>query len=145
MSSNIQGWKNAKQTHSSWWCRVLLQLFSCSVVSDSSETLWTVVQQASLSMGFSRQECWSELLFPSPGDLPEPGIELVSPALAGGFFTTEPPGKPWYRLALLKKALRKIQEGLTESGSHDKTCVPTEERRHADGWGWRGWTTALHF
>ena len=67
---------------------------SCSVVSDSSETLWTVAQQAPLSMGFSRQECWSEPPFPSPGDLPEPGIELVSPALAGGFFTTEPPGKP---------------------------------------------------
>ena len=70
------------------------QLFSCSVVSDSSETLWTVAQQAPLSMGFSRQECWSEPPFPSPGDLPEPGIELMSPALAGGFFTTEPPGKP---------------------------------------------------
>ena len=44
-------------------------------------------------MGFSRQEYWSELPFPSPGDLPDPGIELASPALAGGFFTTEPPGK----------------------------------------------------
>ena len=44
-------------------------------------------------MGFSRQEFWSGLPFPSPGDLPDPGIEPVSPALAGGFFTTEPPGK----------------------------------------------------
>ena len=52
---------------------------------------WTVAHQAPLSMGFSRQEYWSELPFPSPGDLPNPGIEpasLVSPALAGGFFTT---------------------------------------------------------
>jgi len=48
-------------------------------------------------MGFSRQEYWSGLLCPPPGDLPHPGIEprsLMSPALAGGFFTTEPPGKP---------------------------------------------------
>ena len=46
------------------------------------------------SMGFSRQEYWSGLLFPTPGDLPRPGIKAVSPALASGFFTTEPPGKP---------------------------------------------------
>ena len=48
-------------------------------------------------MEFSRQEHWSGLPFPIPGDLPDPGIELVSPAspaLAGRFFTTEPPGKP---------------------------------------------------
>ena len=45
-------------------------------------------------MGFSRQEYWSVLPFSSPGDLPGPGIKLVSPALAGRFFTTEPPGKP---------------------------------------------------
>ena len=50
--------------------------------------------QAPLFMGFPRQEYWSGLPFPPPGDLPDPGIELVSPALAGGFFTTEPPGKP---------------------------------------------------
>ena len=49
--------------------------------------------QAPLSMGFPRQEYWGGLLFPSPGDLPEPGIKPTSPALAGGFFTTEPPGK----------------------------------------------------
>ena len=54
-------------------------------------TLWTAARQASLSMEFSRQEYYSELPFPSPGDLPDPGIEpvtLMSPALAGGFFTT---------------------------------------------------------
>ena len=45
-------------------------------------------------MGFSRQEDWSGLPFPSPGDLPDPGVKPTSPALAGGFFTTEPPGKP---------------------------------------------------
>ena len=49
-----------------------------------------------MSMGFSRQEYWSGLPFPSPGDLPHPGIEpesLMSPALTGGFFTLVPPGK----------------------------------------------------
>ena len=46
-----------------------------------------------MSMGFSRQEYWSGLPFPSPEDLPKPGTEFTSPALAGRFFTTEPPGK----------------------------------------------------
>jgi len=46
-------------------------------------------------MGFPRQEYWSGLPFPSPGDLPYPEIEATSPALAGGFFTAEPPGKPY--------------------------------------------------
>jgi len=45
-------------------------------------------------MGFHRQEYWSELPFPSPGDLRDPAIEPASPALAGGFFSTEPSGKP---------------------------------------------------
>ena len=48
--------------------------------------------QAPLSMGFPRQEYWSGLSFLSPGDLPNPGIKLVSPALTGGFFTVEPKG-----------------------------------------------------
>ena len=54
-------------------------------------TLWTVAHQAYLSIRFSRQEDWSGLLCPPPGDLPDPGIEpasLISPALAGRFFTT---------------------------------------------------------
>ena len=55
-------------------------------------TPWTVALQALLFMGFSRQEYWSRLLFPPPGDLPKPGSEPVSPALADRFFITEPPG-----------------------------------------------------
>ena len=51
-------------------------------------TLWTVARQAPLSMGFSRQEHWSGLSSPPPGDLPDPGIQFLFPALAGGFFTT---------------------------------------------------------
>ena len=60
-------------------------------------TPWTVALKAPLSMGFSRQEYWSGLSFPIPGDLHDSGIEpvsLMSPVLAGGFYTTEPPGKP---------------------------------------------------
>ena len=54
----------------------------------------TAAHQAPPSLGFSRQERWSGLPFPPPGDLPGPGIEPTSPALAGGFFTAEPLGKP---------------------------------------------------
>ena len=64
-------------------------------MSHSFATPWTVACQASLSMGFSRQENWRRLPFPSPGDLPDPGAEprsLTSPTLAGGFFTSGPPG-----------------------------------------------------
>ena len=63
---------------------------SCPTLCDPC----TVACQAPLSMGFPRQESWHGLPFPSPGDLPDPGIQLSSPALAGGFLTTEPPGKP---------------------------------------------------
>ena len=57
-------------------------------------TPWTAARQAPLSTEFSRQEDWRELPFPPPGDYPDPGIKPTAPALAGGFFTTEPPGKP---------------------------------------------------
>ena len=65
-------------------------MFSFSVVSDSFVIPWTVDHQAPLSMGFYQQVYWNELPFPSPGDLPDPGIEPLSPALAGGFFTSKP-------------------------------------------------------
>ena len=53
-------------------------------------TPWTVAHQAPLSMGLPRQEYWSELSLPPSGELPNPGIKSMSPALAGRFFTTEP-------------------------------------------------------
>ena len=65
-----------------------------SVTSDSFSTPWTVACQAPLSMRFPRQEHWSGLPFSSPGDLPDPGSKPGSPALAGRFFTIEPPEKP---------------------------------------------------
>ena len=62
-------------------------------MSDSFATCCAVAHQASLSLGFSRQEYWSRLPFPFPGDFPDTEIKPMSPALAGGFFTTVPPGK----------------------------------------------------
>ena len=56
-------------------------------------TPWTVAHQALPSMGFSRQEYWSGLPFPSPGDLPDPGIEPRSPTLQADALTSEPPGR----------------------------------------------------
>ena len=68
-------------------------LFSHWVMPDSFSTTWTVAHEVPLSMEFPRQEHWIRLPFPSPGDLPNLGIKPTSPTLAGGFFTTEPPGK----------------------------------------------------
>ena len=59
-------------------------------------TPWTAVLQALLSIGFPRQEYGTGLPFPSPGDLPSPGIKPASPALVGEFFTIESPGKPFW-------------------------------------------------
>ena len=102
-------------THCQWWDREQNQRLDCRLFKPFSPlmsvcrcahtlshvwlfaTPWTVVPQAPLSMEMSKQENWSRMPFPSPGDLPDPGIEPVSPeslALAGQFFTTEPPGKP---------------------------------------------------
>ena len=85
----------------------ILVIFLACVLSHFShvrlfETLWSIAHEAPLSMGFPRQEFWSGLPFPSPGDLPNPGVEPVSPALAGGFFTTKPPGKPTYNYVLIQ-------------------------------------------
>ena len=68
-------------------------------------TPWTVAYQAPPSMGFSRQECWSGLPFPPPGDLPDPGIEPGSPALQADALPSEPPGKPslLFKLEMDKK------------------------------------------
>ena len=69
-------------------------------------TPWTVPRQAPLSIEFSRQGYWSGFPFPPPGDLPDPGIKpmsSLSAALAGGFFTTERPGKPLGLVRCLKE------------------------------------------
>ena len=69
---------------------ISLFLCGCQVMSDSFVTAWAIARQAPLSMGFPRQGHWSGLSFPSPRDLLDPGINLTSPVLAGGFFITEP-------------------------------------------------------
>ena len=85
-------WDNQARTPDPSWLRVQslsrVRLFV---------TPWTTAHQAPLSMGFSRQEYWSGLSCPPPGDLPNLGIKPTSPAdscIAGRFFTAEPPGKP---------------------------------------------------
>ena len=70
----------------------------------------TVARQAPLSMGFSRQEYWSGLPCPPPGDLPDPGIEPASPVLAARFFATELPGKP--SLTAKRETLKKARVAL---------------------------------
>ena len=76
---------------------VPLQMMNYLLVSQLCLTLCDAPTPASLSTGLPRQEYWSRLPFPFPGDLPNPGIELMSlmsPALAGGFFTIVPSGNP---------------------------------------------------
>ena len=74
-------------------------------MSNSLRPPWTVAYQASLSMGFSRQEYWSGLLSPHPRVLHDPGMESESPALAAGFFITEPPGKPIFIILKFYRAI----------------------------------------
>ena len=78
-------------------------------------TLWSVVRRAPLSLEFPRQEYWSGLPFPPLGDLPDPGIEPNCPALTGGFFTTEPPGKPILLISFIFFFMKsgKVQHCLT--------------------------------
>ena len=86
-------------------------VFSCSVMPDSVIP-WTVACQAPLSMVFSKQEYWSGLPYPPPGDFPDPGIKSESPGFsvwAGGFFTTEPPRKP-LQTSLLEIIWTQIQD-----------------------------------
>ena len=61
-------------------------------MSDSFATSWTIAHQVPLSLGFSKQEYWSKLPLPSPGDLPDPGIEPKSPEFQADSFLPEPPG-----------------------------------------------------
>ena len=92
-----------------------LLLLSHSVVSNCFAIPWTVARQDPLSMGFLRQEYWSRLPFPSPGDLPDRGMELPSPALAGGFFTAESQGSPCIMVKPFKKMLFMPNKGSAQS------------------------------
>ena len=93
-------------------------------------TLWTVAHQVPLSMGFPRQEYWSGLPFPSPGDLPIPGIKLKSlesPALAGGCFTTEPPGMSFSRY----RRCCSVAQSCPTVCSHMDCSTPSFPVRHS--------------
>ena len=87
----VQLFKLSKSEEKRWMKFVSLKVLSRFSHIQLFVTLWTAACQAPLSMGFSRQEYWSELPCPSPGDLPDPRMEpesLMPPALAGGFFAT---------------------------------------------------------
>ena len=96
-------------------------------------TLWTVAHQAPQSMGFSRQEYWSGLSCPPPGDLPDPGIEPMSleyPELAGRFFTSAPPGK----CVVLQCSSSVVSDSLRprESQHTRPPCPSPTPRVHSD-------------
>ena len=83
-------------------------------------TPWTIDRQAPLSMGFPRQEYWSGLSFPSPGDLPNPGIKPESPESQENFFTTELQGEPQGRHKSQKGRLLKESHQLHGQGGRDR-------------------------
>ena len=90
-------------------------------------TPWTVALQAPLSMEFSKQEYWSGLPFPSPGDLPNPGIESRSPTLQADSLLTEPPGNPLNALGVPLNSLGALKH-ISNSHSpdrnyHQSTCT----------------------
>ena len=107
-------------------------------------TPWTVAHKAPPSMGFSRQEYWSGLPFPFPGDLPNPGIEPRSSSLQADALTSEPPGRPtpWEALLVVKYLKYPHPEGVSQKTCREKSadfcvlwfprswllCVMMEER-----------------
>ena len=92
-------------------------------MSDSCETPWSVAHQIPLSVEFSRQEYWSGLPFSFPWDLPNPEIELSSPALAGRFFTTEPRGKLKVHKVLWERAEVIHNHPSTREDGEDLACI----------------------
>ena len=107
---------------------------ACSVISDFV-TPWSEARQAPLSIGFPRQEYWSGLHFPPPGDLPIPGIEPASPAasaLAGKFSTTEPPRRRrrWHPTLVLLPGKSHGQRSLVGCSPWGRKESDTTERLH---------------
>ena len=96
----LKGWRNSIHTFREGCCPPRVEgweketLFSLYKSVRLFSIPWTIAHQVPLSMEFPRQESWSGLPFPSPGDLPESEIKPASPALAGRFFITAPSGKP---------------------------------------------------
>ena len=128
--------------------------WSGSVVSNSLWPPWTVAYQAPQSMEFSRQEHWSGLPFPSPGDLPNPVIEPRSPALQADTLQSEPPGKPTKILPRRKEEKGTLWRGsqrlgnfLGRKGPEIHLLAPDKPDALNEAclvyWRWaRGWGTA---
>ena len=131
---------------------VIVQIVKVKVKSLSRvwlfATPWTVSYQAPPSMGFSRQECWSGLPFPSPGDLPDPGIEPRSPTLQADALPSDPPGKPldssdnciwkskWRQNAEMTSKMQNVEESYTLIiGSRTKLqWIRTLKEKHKRQW-----------
>ena len=108
---------------------------SCAVLSRVQlfATPWTVARQAPLSMEFPRQVYYSGFPFPTPGDIPDPGIKswsLLSSALAGGFFTTRPLGKYTLSQQLLLISVKLPVNLLGQTHAYMCTCVSTHTHTH---------------
>ena len=114
-------------------CGLCAQLFSCIQLFAAT---WTVVCQVPLPMELSKQEYWSGLLFPTSGDLPDPGIEsesFVSPALAGGLFTTTPqPIKHRAKLDTLVTCLTAGSQALCDCGMTWNYTKQQQQSGHPD-------------
>ena len=98
---------------------------------------WTTAHQASLSMGFSRQDYWKGLPFPSPGDLPNPGIEPGSPALQLNSLLSEPPGKPTflnYKCCIHFTTINKRRKGIWLIKKETKDEEKREGRKENRNW-----------
>ena len=100
---------------------MLRAVLSCFGHVQLLEIPWTIAHQAPLSMGLSQQEYWSGLTFPSPGDLPNPGIKPASPALQADSFTAEPSGKPseCYTHQILPAYLLSVKCPISKSPTND--------------------------
>ena len=117
-----------------WYRQLLMKVCCCCLVANlcpTLATLWTVARQAPLFVAFPRQENWSKVLFPPSGDLPDPAIEPSSPALVGGFSTTESPGKPWWVCAESHSSNSQDNIQATRcwgslAGAHIQTTLPRE-------------------
>ena len=87
----------------------------------------TVACQAPLSMGFSKKDYWSGLPFPPPGDLPHSGIKPASPVSAGGFFTTEPTGKPLIRYSVQFSSVAQLCPTLCDPMNRSTPGLPVHQ------------------
>ena len=99
--------------------QALDKTMSCGLVAKLCHfvTPWTAAHQSHLSMGFPRQECWSGLPFPSPGDLPDPGLEPASSGLAGRFFLLSHQGSPLVTVTLYYNGDQSAKTGVTDPGA----------------------------